>query len=238
MFDGALCVLATMLAVQRMSVSETMTPQQRQVVNHIAAAGGAVIFAYAMARGFDTTLMALAIAACTALVTVRLRPLPAHSPSMVLLAALGMASVQHGFAWPASAPGVMASGGLLAIAMIAGLQRVTFPALNTTVQRSLHFAAAAICSVIAYGAGLEANALSVVIIVAMIAMIAAFVTLAMTDSPRDHFIAAMHAYAACSLIALGVGVNNAAFVVTGVALMLASAAGCATFVVAGAPSKK
>jgi NAD/NADP transhydrogenase beta subunit len=132
----------------------------------------------------------------------------------------------------------------VAVVFIAGLLRVgsRFRVLNNLFQNAsasaMHFACAALCTVIAYTAGFEGGAVAVVIIGAMVALIGAYLAMALADRAYPVFIAALNGYAACSVVAAGVGLANGALVVTGVALVLGCVAACTSAVPSRVSSKK
>jgi hypothetical protein len=239
MLDGALCAFAVMASMQSLKAPGAVSPTRRQALRDATGVGAAVIVAYGMATGFDSTLVALAIAAF-AMLTPRLgRTTPASMQSALALAALASASADRVLGFdPGASLELTALGGIAAIALAFVLSRVRFGVSNAKLTSTMHFACAALCTVIAYTAGFEGGAVAVVIIGAMVALIGAYLAMAMADRAYPVFIAALNGYAACSVVAAGVGLANGALVVTGVALVLGCVATCTHVRPSGAPSEK
>src|SRR6202790_1955898 len=239
MLDGALCAFAVMASMQSLKTPGRISPTRRQALRDAAGVGTAVIVAYGMATGFDSTLLALAIAAFAMLTPRFGRSTPASLQSALALAALASASADRALGFdPDASLGLTALGGLAAIALALLLGRVRFGVSNAKLMNAMHFACAALCTVIAYTAGFEGGAVSVVIIGAMVALIGAYLAMAIADRAYPVFIAALNGYAACSVVAAGVGLANGALVVTGVALVLGCVATCTNVRPTGAPSEK
>src|SRR5258707_13443457 len=154
MLDGALCAFAVMASMQSLKAPGRMAPTRRQALRDAAGVGAAVIVAYGMATGFDSTLLALAIAAFAMLTPRFGRSTPASLQSALALAALASASAGRA---PGFDPGASlewtALGGIVAIALAFVLCRVRFRVSNTKLASTMHFACAALCTVIAYTAG-------------------------------------------------------------------------------------
>ncbi|WP_053063837.1 hypothetical protein [Caballeronia mineralivorans] len=239
MLDGALCAFAVMASMQSLKTPGRVSPARRQALRDAAGVGTAVIVAYGMATGFDSALVALAIAAFAMLTPRFGRSTPASLQSALALAALASASADRALGFdPGASLGLTALGGLAAIALALVLGRVRFGVSNTKLMNAMHFTCAALCTVIAYPAGFEGGAVSVVIIGAMVALIGAYLAMAMADRAYPVFIAALNGYAACSVVAAGVGLANGALVVTGVALVLGCVATCTSVRPSGAPREK
>ena len=66
----------------------------------------------------------------------------------------------------------------------------------------------------------------------------AYLAMALADRAYPVFIAALNGYAACSVVAAGVGLANGALVVTGVALVLGCVAACTSAIPSRVSSKK
>lgn len=207
-----------------------------------------MIAAYGMARGFDSTLIALfalvagaiaAFAAFAILAPRSGRTTPASLQSALALAALASASADRVLGFDAGVSlEQTALGGIVAIALVFVLSRVRVGISNARLMTTMHFGCAALCTVIAYTAGFEGGAVAVVIIGAMVALIGAYLAMAMADRAYPVFIAALNGYAACSVVAAGVGLANGALVVTGVALVLGCVATCTNVTQAGARIEK
>ena len=242
MLDGALCAFAVMASMQSLKAPGAVSPTRRQALRDATGVGAAVIVAYGMATGFDSTLVALAIGtiAAFAMLTPRLgRTTPASLQSALALAALASALADRVLGFdPGASLELTALGGIAAIAMVFVLSRVRFGVSNAKLMSAMHFACAALCTVIAYTAGFEGGAVAVVIIGAMVALIGAYLAMAMADRAYPVFIAALNGYAACSVVAAGVGLANGALVVTGVALVLGCVATCTSVRPSGARSEK
>ena len=255
MLDGVWCAFAVMTSVQSLRTPGMVTPARQHALRDAAGVGAAVIVAYAMATGFDSMLVALAIASLAtfasfasfgrfAMLTPRIgRTSPASLQSTLALAALASASADRALGFGASSSlGWTALGGVSAIAMVFAFGRVRpgsrIRLSNATATSAMHFACAALCTVIAYTAGFEGGAVSVVIIGAMVALIGAYLAMAMADRAYPVFIAALNGYAACSIVAAGVGLENGALVVTGVALVLGCVATCTSVNPSRVPSEK
>jgi hypothetical protein len=246
MLDGVWCAFAVITSVQSLRTPGMISPARQQALRDTAGVGAAVIVAYAMATGFDSMHVALAIATCAtfAMLTPRFgRTTPASLQSALALAALASASADRALGLDASSSlGWTALGGLAAIAMVFAIGRVRIGSRirlsNATATSATHFACAALCTVIAYTAGFEGGAVSVVIIGAMVALIGAYLAMAMADRAYPVFIAALNGYAACSIVAAGVGLGNGALVVTGVALVLGCVATCTSAGPSRVPSEK
>jgi hypothetical protein len=258
MLDGVWCALAVITSVQTLKTPGAVAPVRQRALRDAAGVGAAVIVAYAMATGFESMLVALAIAAF-AVLTPRLgRSTPASLQSALALAALASASADRALGFNANTSlGWTALGGLSAIAMAFAFSHLWLGArfkaitlfkvlkvlnvlkvLDATPASAMHFACAALCTVIAYTAGFEGGAVSVVIIGAMVALIGAYLAMAVADRAYPVFIAALNGYAACSVVAAGVGLANGALVVTGVALVLGCVATCASVSPSRARSEK
>jgi hypothetical protein len=246
MLDGAWCAFAVITSVQSLRTPGMVPLARRQALRDAAGVGAAVIVAYAMATGFDSMLVALGIAAFAAfaVLTPRLgRTTPASLQSALALAALASASADRALGFDASSSlGWTAVGGLSAIAMVFAFSRVRIGSRlrlsNATATSAMHFACAALCTVIAYTAGFEGGAVSVVIIGAMVALIGAYLAMAMADRAYPVFIAALNGYAACSVVAAGAGLGSGALLVTGVALVLGCVATCTSVSPSRVPGKK
>jgi hypothetical protein len=249
MLDGVWCAFAVMTSVQSLRTPGMVSPARQQALRDAAGVGAAVIVAYAMATGFDSMLVALAIAAFAAfgmfaMETPRIgRTTPASLQSALALAALASASADRALGFSASSSlGWTALGGVAAISMVFAAGRVRIGSRirlsNATAPSAMHLACAALCTVIAYTAGFEGGAVSVVIIGAMVALIGAYLAMAMVDRAYPVFIAALNGYAACSIVAAGVGLENGALVVTGVALVLGCVATCTSVNPSRMPSEK
>lgn len=247
MLDGVWCALAVIASVQSLRSPGAGSPARQQALRDAAGVGAAVIVAYAMATGFESMLVALAIAAVAVLTPRFGKATPASLQSALALAALASASADRalglGLELDAGASlGWTAFGGLSAIVVVfaAGYLRVASRirlSLNASAS-AMHFACAALCTVIAYTAGFEGGAVAVVIIGAMVALIGAYLAMAVADRAYPVFIAALNGYAACSVVAAGVGLGNGALVVTGVALVLGCVAACTSAVPSRMSSKK
>ncbi len=252
MLDGVWCALAVMTSVQSLRTPGMVSPARQQALRDAAGVGASVIVAYAMATGFDSMLVALAIAAFGTFASFGMfamqmprigRTTPASLQSALALAALASASADRALGFGASSSlGWTALGGVAAIAMVIAFGRVRIGSRirlsNATAASAMHFACAALCTVIAYTAGFEGGAVSVVIIGAMVALIGAYLAMAMADRAYPVFIAALNGYAACSIVAAGVGLENGALVVTGVALVLGCVATCTSVNPSRVPSEK
>lgn len=246
MLDGVWCAFAVIASVQSLRTPGAVSAARRQALRDAAGVGAAVMVAYAMATGFESMLVALAIATFAAFTvsTPRLgRTTPASLQSALALAALASASADRALGFDAgSSLGWTALGGLSAIAMVFTLGRVRvrsrFGLSNATLTSSMHFACAALCTAIAYTAGFEGGPVSVVLIGAMVALIGAYLAMAMADRAYPVFIAALNGYAACSVVAAGVGLANGALLVTGVALVLGCVATCTSVSPSRARSEK
>lgn len=245
MLDGALCAFAVMASMQSLRAPGAVSPTRRQALRDATGVGAAVIVAYGMATGFDSTLVALfalaigAIAAFAMLTPRSGRTTPASLQSALALAALASASADRMLGFdPGASLELTALGGIAAIALAFVLGRVRFEVSNARLMTTMHFACAALCTVIAYTAGFEGGAVAVVIIGAMVALIGAYLAMAMADRAYPVFIAALNGYAACSVVAAGVGLANGALVVTGVALVLGCVATCTSVTQAGARIEK
>ncbi|AMM17722.1 hypothetical protein AX768_26510 [Burkholderia sp. PAMC 28687] len=247
MLDGVWCALAVIASVQSLRTPGAVSPARQQALRDAAGVGAAVIVAYAMATGFESMLVALAIAAFAVLTPRSGKATPASLQSALALAALASASADHALGLDTGASlGWTALGGLSAVIVVfaAGYLRVgsRIRALNgvffNTPASGMHFACAALCTVIAYTAGFEGGAVAVVIIGAMVALIGAYLAMALADRAYPVFIAALNGYAACSVVAAGVGLANGALVVTGVALVLGCVAACTSAIPSRVSSKK
>ena len=253
MLDGVWCALAVIASVQSLGTPGAVSPARQQALRDAAGVGAAVIVAYAMATGFESMLVALAIAAFAVLTPRFGRATPASLQSALALAALASASASADRALGLDANvslGWTALGGLSAVVVVfaVGYLRVgsRIRMLNdvfngvffNTPASAMHFACAALCTVIAYTAGFEGGAVAVVIIGAMVALIGAYLAMALADRAYPVFIAALNGYAACSVVAAGVGLANGALVVTGVALVLGCVAACTSVVPSRVSSKK
>jgi hypothetical protein len=240
MLDGALCAFAVMASMQSLKAPGAVSPTRRQALRDATGVGAAVIVAYGMATGFDSTLVALAIAAFAMLTPPRLgQTTPASLQSALALAALASASADRALGFdPGASLELTALGGIAAIALAFVLSRVRFGVSNAKLMSTMHFASAALCTVIAYTAGFEGGAVAVVIIGAMVALIGAYLAMAMADRAYPVFIAALNGYAACSVVAAGVGLANGALVVTGVALVIGCVATCTSVRPSGVRSEK
>ncbi|SAL23459.1 hypothetical protein AWB64_01840 [Caballeronia sordidicola] len=251
MLDGVWCALAVIASVQSLRTPGALSPARRQALRDAAGVGGAVIVAYAMATGFESMLAALAVAAFAVLTPPSWKTTPASLQSALALAALASASADRAFGLEAGmSPGWTALGGLSAVAMVFALGYLRLRALEGLPERllkrmacaapasTMHFACAALCTVIAYTAGFEGGAVAVVIIGAMVALIGAYLAMALADRAYPVFIAALNGYAACSIVAAGVGLANGALVVTGVALVLGCVATCTSAAPSRVSSKK
>jgi hypothetical protein len=259
MLDGVWCALAVIASVQSLRTPGAVSPARQQALRDAAGVGAAVIVAYAMATGFESMLVALAIAAFAVLTPRFGKATPASLQSALALAALASASADRALGLDANVSlGWTALGGLVAVIVVfaAGYLRlgsrirVLNGVLNgpfngtlngvffNTPASAMHFACAALCTVIAYTAGFEGGAVAVVIIGAMVALIGAYLAMALANRAYPVFIAALNGYAACSVVAAGVGLANGALVVTGVALVLGCVAACTSAVPSRVSSKK
>src|SRR5471032_122610 len=104
MLDGALCAFAVMASMQSLKAPGAVSPTRRQALRDAAGVGAAVIVAYAMATGFDSMLVALAIAAFGTFASFGMfamqmprigRTTPASLQSALALAALASASADR-----------------------------------------------------------------------------------------------------------------------------------------------
>jgi hypothetical protein len=181
MLDGVWCALAVIASVQSLRTPGALSPARQQALRDAAGVGAAVIVAYAMATGFESMLVALAIAAFAVFTPRFGKATPASLQSALALAALASASADRTLGIDTGGSlGWTALGGLSAVAVVfvAGYLRVgsRLHALNDVFQNAsasaMHFACAALCTVIAYTAGFEGGAVAVVIIGAMVALIA------------------------------------------------------------------
>jgi NAD/NADP transhydrogenase beta subunit len=84
----------------------------------------------------------------------------------------------------------------------------------------LCFTCAALCTVIAYIAGLDEGALPLVILSAMVALIGAFLAMALIQGEHPALVSALNSYAACCVVALGIAMASGILIVTGVLLVL------------------
>src|ERR1700712_1156759 len=251
MLDGVWCALAVIASVQSLGTPGAVSPARQQALRDAAGVGAAVIVAYAMATGFESMLVALAIAAFAVLTPRFKKATPASLQSALALAALASASADRALGLDANGSlGWTALGGLSAVVVgfavgylrvgsrIRMLNDVFNGVFFNTPASAMHFACAALCTVIAYTAGFEGGAVAVVIIGAMVALIGAYLAMALADRAYPVFIAALNGYAACSVVAAGVGLANGALVVTGVALVLGCVAACTSVVPSRVSSKK
>lgn len=221
MFDvacGVVCVLAVVATMEALRLSTA----RRRVVWEIGALGAGVVVAQAL-NGSESAVLseivALAIVACVAAVCRRfeLDRAPRLMYFQGAIAAAALASTLFG---PSDAPFFAVVGAGIALAGVAALARLG----RITPNESLHFACAGVCAVIGYAAGCEQGVLAVVIVIAMAALIASYLTLALAGTAWPAFVSAMNGVAACSVVAAGVVTGNGALLVAGVALAIGCAA--------------
>ncbi|CDY76035.1 NAD(P) transhydrogenase subunit beta [Caballeronia glathei] len=226
-FGGALCVFAVVAMMAALRTGGVISRARRRVLWEVGGMGAAVVVAHALVGSADAVfamIVALLLAGGTAAAFARLRvecvPHGAWMQSLIAAAALGSTLFAHADAW--KAPEAALAGGALAlfVACCAALARIRVKLPDASIASSLHFACAGACAAIAYTAGLQQGALAVVIVSAMAALIGAHLTKAIADDAWPALVSTLNGYAACSVVAAGMGLGSGVLLVTGVALSI------------------
>jgi hypothetical protein len=222
MFNGALCAFSVVALVQSLRTQDGLDAGRSSLLRDAAGLGAAIVVAFGMARGFDSLAVVLAIAAA-AFLTPRFAGggvTPAFSQSAIALAALGSIAMDRTIGLDPESLQSMATGGAAAVGMGYVLGRMRLPVLSATLQRALCFACAGLCTVIAYIAGLDEGALALVVLSATVALICAFLAMALIQSEHPALVSALNSYAACCIVALGIAMASGVLIMTGVLLVL------------------
>jgi NAD/NADP transhydrogenase beta subunit len=222
MFNGALCAFSVVALIQSLRTPGGLVAGRRSLLRDAAGLGAAIVVAFGMARGFDSLAVVLAIAAVAFLMPrfARAGGGPAFWQSAIALAALGAVAMDLTIGLGPESLQSMATGGAVAVGMAYVAGRVRLPVLSATLQRVLCFTCAALCTVIAYIAGLDEGALPLVILSAMVALIGAFLAMALIQGEHPALVSALNSYAACCVVALGIAMASGVLIVTGVLLVL------------------
>jgi hypothetical protein len=222
MFNGALCAFSAVTLIQSLRTPGALAAGRRSLLRDAAGLGAAIVVAFGMARGFDSFAVVLAIAVASFLIPrfAGGRVGPGFWQSAIALAALGAVAMDLTIGLGPESLQSMATGGAVAVGMAYLAGRVRLPVLSATLQRVLCFTCAGLCTVIAYIAGLDEGALPLVILSAMVALIGAFLAMALIQGEHPALVSALNSYAACCVVALGIAVASGVLIVTGVLLVL------------------
>jgi NAD/NADP transhydrogenase beta subunit len=225
MLDGALCALAMVALMQSLRALGARSV----VLLDAAGAGAAVILAFGMVHGFESAIVAVAIGVAALLMPRPRAATPVVVQSALVLGVLASACLNRSLGLDAASPWQMAGGGSLVLVAFVAFVQVRFSLSSATLASSMCFACAGLCTVIAFVSGVDGGALSVVMVCAMAALIGAFVAMAIAYDSWPAFVSLLNAYAGCSVVALGVGLDNGILMVTGVALAVGCLATCSRF---------
>jgi NAD/NADP transhydrogenase beta subunit len=216
MLDGALCALAMVALMQSLRALGTRSV----VLLDAAGAGAAVVVAFGMVRGFESAIVAVAIGVAALLMPRPRSATPVVLQSVLTLGVLASVTLNRLLGLDAASAWQMAAGGSAVLVVFVALARVRFRLASATLVNSLCLACAALCTVIAYVAGVEGDGLSVVTVSAMVSLIGAFVAMALAQGAWPAFVSILNGYAGCAVVALGVGLDDGILIITGVALVI------------------
>jgi hypothetical protein len=226
MFNGALCAFSVVALVQSLRTPGNLAAGRGSVLRDAAGLGAAVVVAFGMARGFDSFAVVLAVVLAIAAVAYLMPRFagrgagPAFGQSAIALAVLGSVAMDRTTGLGPESLHSMATGGAMAIGMTYIAGRVRLPVLNATLRRLLCYTCAALCTVIAYIAGLDEGALALVELSAMVALIGAFLAMALIQGEHPALVSALNSYAACCVVASGIAMASGVLIMTGVLLVL------------------